>query len=528
MRVVYQRSLRLAGLLLEHLKYVDREIAPARNGLGTPEMMKYRILGILGLALMLRLYHVDFPVAGWHSWRQADTAAIARNFSENGFRLFYPQIDWGGNSSGIVETEFQIYPFLVSLLYALFGVHDIIGRILSVCFSMGTIYALFLLVRKYFSERIALWSAFIYAIVPLNIYYGRAFMPESALLLCSVLGVYFFSQWLDHRNPREFVMAWFCVTLAVLLKLPTLYLGLPLLYLAWLRHGTSTFKQWTLWLFALLVLVPVALWYYHAHRLYLESGLTFGIWGFGTDKWGNLDIILTPKFYNDVFLKSIAERHLTYFGVVPFLVGLSIKRNTKEERLFDFWVVAVIAYFLIAARGNQVHEYYQLPFMVPAVVYAGRAFDKYLVAHVSSVHQAFGEGQSISLFFTLCLVGVFVLSYLRYHRFMSSETFNSSLFRLSTAVRNSTSKRDLVVSVSDGNPIVLYRCERKGWICGSDQLKGPEFLSNKRKAGAKYLIGETSFFNTPERQKILAQLYSDYPVAERGPDCFVIDIRRSD
>ena len=35
---------------------------------------------ILFLALILRLYKIDIPLADFHSWRQADTAAVARNF----------------------------------------------------------------------------------------------------------------------------------------------------------------------------------------------------------------------------------------------------------------------------------------------------------------------------------------------------------------------------------------------------------------------------------------------------------------
>ena len=35
-----------------------------------------------------RLYRVTGPVADWHSWRQSDTAAVARNFTKFGFDPF--------------------------------------------------------------------------------------------------------------------------------------------------------------------------------------------------------------------------------------------------------------------------------------------------------------------------------------------------------------------------------------------------------------------------------------------------------
>ncbi|MFH1280289.1 MAG: dolichyl-phosphate-mannose--protein mannosyltransferase, partial [Candidatus Beckwithbacteria bacterium] len=38
-----------------------------------------------------RLYRLNNPVADWHSWRQADTAAVARNFVKSDFNLLFPQ-----------------------------------------------------------------------------------------------------------------------------------------------------------------------------------------------------------------------------------------------------------------------------------------------------------------------------------------------------------------------------------------------------------------------------------------------------
>ena len=64
--------------------------------------------------------------------RQADTAAMARHFAEQGTPIWLPQIDWGGANAGFVESEFPLYPFLVSRLYGLMGVQEWLGRGLSV------------------------------------------------------------------------------------------------------------------------------------------------------------------------------------------------------------------------------------------------------------------------------------------------------------------------------------------------------------------------------------------------------------
>ena len=44
------------------------------------------ILGcIILIALVLRLYKIGAPLSDFHSWRQADTAAVARNFVREKF-----------------------------------------------------------------------------------------------------------------------------------------------------------------------------------------------------------------------------------------------------------------------------------------------------------------------------------------------------------------------------------------------------------------------------------------------------------
>src|SRR5262249_38158264 len=76
------------------------------------------------LAVVARLVLINQPYIDHWSWRQSDVAAIARNYSENGFRFVYPQIDWAGNVPGYVGTEFPILPFIAALYYKFAGAHE--------------------------------------------------------------------------------------------------------------------------------------------------------------------------------------------------------------------------------------------------------------------------------------------------------------------------------------------------------------------------------------------------------------------
>ena len=62
--------------------------SPGRRGTLRP-VGPSRLALVLCLALALRLVHLGAPILGIHSWRQADTASMARNFDENGYRFFF-------------------------------------------------------------------------------------------------------------------------------------------------------------------------------------------------------------------------------------------------------------------------------------------------------------------------------------------------------------------------------------------------------------------------------------------------------
>ena len=482
-------------------------------------MRRYGIRIVLLIALLVRLYHLTFPVAGFQAWRQADTAAVARNFYEGGFHLLYPQIDWGGTTSGYVEMEFPIYSFVVALLYKIFFPSDMWGRLLSVVCSLFTIYGLYLLTKKTLGDSVALWAAGIYAILPLNIFYTRAFMPESAMLMCSAWGIYHFSEWLDTRRMANWFLSLLFISLAALLKIPALYLGLPLFFLGWSVFQKRLFLQWRIWLFVAVVFAAVGLWYYHSYQLYKSTGLTFGIWFFGENKWGMMGPLGTLKWYNDILFKSIAERHLTYAGFIPFVIGLFIRRTSVRERLFDWWLIALVVYFFIVTTGNQIHEYYQLPFVLPAVVYIAKAFDKYLVLPAIGKH--WRQRKVLTTVIVLCLCGIPILSFLRVDNFMKGERLDGSLFQLAGSVQSATKRDDLVIAVDNGDPVVLYRVDRKGWhgiACGLTTA----FVDDKAKMGARYVVGQKELFTSEGCGNVLDSLMRKYPVVSNTDSYFIL------
>ncbi len=476
---------------------------------------KYMILFLLAAAFLVRVNGIQSPIIGKQSWRQADGAAMARNYYENGYNFLYPQIDWAGNSAGYIETEFPIYQFTVAMIYKVFGVSTSYGRLLSILCYLISIYFLYLLIKKYLDRNTALWSCLFFAILPLNILYSRTLQPESALVMSLILGVYFFSQWLTTEKTGSLILSSVFIALACLMKIPSLYIGLPILYLAWLKFGNNFFRQWLLWMYALLVLIPVGLWYYHAHQVFLQHGLSFGIWDYGSGKWGNWDLVFSLEFWNMILFER-AGKYFMWIAYPLFLIGLFTKRKTPYEKLFDVWLIAFFVYLIIVARGNFAHDYYQFPFMIPAVVYIGKVYSRWFNADA---------GDNKSLILALCLVAVFILSIGKFNAYIKMENpDNSHEYKLAENVMRETEKNALVVVVDNFDPAILYLSHRKGWHTVPAQMDNV-FLETMKKNGAGYIIGNHyRFRDTSQQARLEWLLASGHEVILNDGESFIVKI----
>lgn len=477
-------------------------------------MRKGALLLIILFALALRVYSINAPPIGVHQWRQTQTAMIAENYYENGYRFLYPQINWAGGTEGYAETDFPVYSYAVALGYGVFGDHDWVGRMTSVFFSLAALVFLYLLVRKHIDERTALWSSFFFAVMPLVAFYGRAIMPESMMLASTAGGIYFFSEWLTRRNSAFLALSFVLIANACLLKPTSFYVGLPLLYLALESEGAAALKRPAIWAYAVLVVAVVIAWYYHAHNILLETGQTIGLY----DKFANWGLLLKAKFWNRIIMQSLMERHFAWTGFPVFVVGLFLKREKKGERLFDFWLAAVVVYILIAGRGNLAHDYYQLVFMLPGVVFVGKVFARH-----------FDPGRILkekkSALLALALAGVVVFSFIRLHKWREKPD-ESVTYNISRVVREKTSDKDLIVTVTDGDPSVLYFSHRKGWVLPTYRVDG-EYIDGLVKEGAAYLVGLYWRFDRPDEKERLDRIFSSgkYAVVYKDKSAFIMRLK---
>jgi 4-amino-4-deoxy-L-arabinose transferase-like glycosyltransferase len=405
---------------------------------------------ILTLALILRCQGLFNPLLDKHSWRQTDTASIAYNYYNSGMNIFQPRLDV---LPEIRELEFHLYPYTVAVLYTLFGFNEVWGRVVSILCGLGTLWFIFLLTRTYFNESAALYAAFFWASSPMAVFYNRAFLPESMMLFYSAAGMFWFLRWSNTEKVWHMVTAAGLLSCAILIKLTSLFLAGPIVYVLWQKHTRKLFAQFPVYLFGLMVLVLPVLWYTYQHHLFKAVSWGTSIFDIGNDKWFNRSILLNPGFYQKIWLQYLGEQHFAYTGY-GFLFFGWIVTLPQKAKVFGVWMWAVFAYFIIIAVGNYVHEYYQLVVLIPGAVLVGRGMD-YTLEQTSKFKNP--------LAWLLTIAAIVWLPVCGYMRSTSRMKFDITYKLAGESLADVSRKQDLALVISDGEPEVLYYAHRKGW-----------------------------------------------------------------
>jgi hypothetical protein len=355
--------------------------------------------------------------------------------------------------------------------------------------------------------------------LPLNIYYSRTFQPESMLLMCCIIGIYYFDRWIDSDRSWDLIVSGVFVSLACLIKvLPLIYLGAPLFYLAWNKFNIKIFNKFSLWIYSFFIIISVFAWYSHAHNLFVEFGNTFGFSANSTNRY-DYTILLTLSFWTELLFRVIF-RNFSIFCFPIFVAGLIITRTTTREYVFDIWLVAVASTWILVPVTSVVHEYYQLPFMLPAVIFVGKACDRYLTRSRRAVVTC------------LCLA-LLTGSILYSTGYMSVEQADKSdLIKLAVQVKANTPKNALVISSTAEDPTLLYLSDRRGWLANRDATE--EYIKAKQKLGAEYLLGSFDYIENyhsiepNDRHKVNKQinlLLAKYPNLLNSNENFIAKIK---
>lgn len=423
--------------------------------------VEYLLLSIiLVLGLVLRLYKIGNPVADWHSWRQADTASVSREFVKNGINLLYPKyhdissIQTGiENPQGYRMVELPIYNAVHASLFNVFEKFslEVWGRLTSVIFALISAVFLFLIGKKIYSTKIGLLSSLFYLILPYNIFFTRVILPESMGVALALSGIYFAILYIYDKKPLSLSLFVLFFTLSLLIKPFFAFFLIPLVYLFKLKKLKLNKKI----LFSLFfTFLPFILWRFWINQF--PEGIPFFKWAFNGD-----EIRFHPAFFRWLFGERLGILILGGWGLVPFVFGLTKKNNNK----FSFWfVVSMLLYVTVVASASIRHDYYQI-MTIPAI----------------SLMMSLGTVELWKRSKILVILSILVMMLVSWDRVKPFYQINHpEIIEVGKIVDETLPLDALIIAPYIGDTAFLYQTNRWGWPAIDDSIdniisKGADF-----------------------------------------------------
>lgn len=439
---------------------------------------RFWILPVLALALVVRLYKFDGPIADWHSWRQADTSSVTRDFVRGGINWLYPTYDdlssiasGKPNPQGFRFVEFPLYNAFSATIKRIipeFSVEQA-GRVTTISASILSAIFLFLISRKFLGRRVGHLVTLTYSLLPYSIYYGRSILPDPTMVTLS-LGALWFGV-----NKKTFLSLIFA-SLAMLVKPYAIFLLAPLVY----------FNKKSLFYLGIAA-IPLFLWRWWIGHY--PEGVPASSWLFN----GN-GIRFKGAFWYWLFADRIGRLILGYWGLIPLAFGW-----IKSSGFVKIFLLSSLLYLFIFATGNVQHDYYQI-LLIPSI----------------SILVGLGLDYLLGLNKILAIVSfLFMIGFSWYHVRDYYNINHPEIVLAGKKLHDLTGKHEkaLVIAPYDGDTAFLYQTGHKGWPIMEGNIND---MIAKR---ANYFVSvkfdeltNTLLFNSETQEEIIK-----YPLRPRKP-----------
>lgn len=192
------------------------------------------VLAITGLGLILRLI---FLVAMKHGWPGWDSPTIDSLYHH----LWAKQIAAGHVFSGGAYFRAPLYPLLLGLIYAIFGVDFTTVRIIQHLLGLLTVPLTYLVGKRYFSDFIALAASFLVAVNGVLIYFESQLLLDFLTVILLLGLIYLLILALDRKNAWMFFAAGMVAGLFAITR-PNILAVIPLICI-WIFANYPSYRR---------------------------------------------------------------------------------------------------------------------------------------------------------------------------------------------------------------------------------------------------------------------------------------------
>ena len=476
------------------------------------------LLAILGLALIVRLYHLASPVADSLQVKQNFTANKARCIAGPPFdplRNSFDFLDEAGHRTALSE-EIPLFSTVLAAGYRMFGEQDWIGHALSLIGTLVALLALFDLVHREANDEIALMATALMAASPLLIFYGRAVMPDSWMLAGMLGSAAFYRRYLDEIKSRWLILAAIAGLNAATFKYFGLMVVIPLAEMTWRAFGSwkALFSRRFLGLLAIMI-SPIMLWMafvFFKTPNPVESGWVEGhvypYFVFQSPK-----ILLSKTLYAAFFERFLVKDCGPMLaGLIAIGIAMARKVGRSQASPIHFlrgWSLMGLGFFFLLGPKLRDHDYYEL-MMLPAAAIWGALGLQALAKRSEAV------GFHPQKFAVMVVASAFVVQ---------SPWVMGGLFRLDEGklllakkLRDSCPPEGRIVAIGPGIefPTIVHYSHREGWPIHRPLLpeNWREKMDRYRAEGAKFVAVYFEPKATSEQKASYQPMIESLPILE--------------
>jgi len=309
-------------------------------------------------AFLARSYNLNAPPFEQRRERQSQTMSTIMDYYRHGIDLMMPKANCVGYPYYLV-LEFPAFQAIGAVIFKAFGPRIEYLRLFNILQSLFGALLLYLLAKRWYGARAAVYAAFFFLFFPLNIVYQRAALIDPMIVTLLIASIYLLS--LFYESERHlwpvyillFPVFALGITMKVLYFLP--FFMFALLYL--FQKGKPVQRS----ALVFMLLAGFALLAAWAHHAAMVSGSLTDFIGFSE--------LLTSRFYFTIFWRTI-NIMFTPVGILFYLLSLiwlfapPDRSKSWDMRMRDIIVFSYpVIYLLLFAHIIKPHSYYHLPMM---------------------------------------------------------------------------------------------------------------------------------------------------------------------
>lgn len=499
---------------------------------------------IIIVVLAVRLVTINTPSLKWTAWKEIDYLYISQNYWQHGFDFFRPEVGWPAEPPRVTEMEVPLVPFVSALLYQLFGLRAYTARMVTLLAFMTMMIYMFKLAKRELGTSTAILAAFVAGVIPLYHPFGKLLFTEPLMIAMSVVSLYYFAEWVDHERRKDWILCLLAFTLTVSLKLESLYLFLPIAWIAFRKYGWTIKRYKNLVILIIITLILPVIWYRYAYYLEETGAHLFGIFK-GHNKSQTITMLSNLHWYRTMAGRVINGILGGLYGTGLFLIGLVAAVRLRKGGLFFAYLAAVLIYFALVAEGNIDAPYRQLP-IVPSisvfVALGAQSLVALALTIVTSIRKgmSFLEGRPFVVW--ACLALILFVPLLNYRSiFLTDNPFYWDRWNAAQVVDEFANEQTKMIVVGeytkhvggyDLSPVLYYYAGLQGWSLTPDDWNLAKVDSLIEKGATLFVLvpsfdDPTAVNYQPEVsvEPFIQEMKAQYPVLYEDQDQLILDLR---